>query len=89
MPDSISPPSLDEPIFECATVVVVRGFIAGASIDIFVTGPTDVRIGGGVSDSAIGQVFLVDSAKVTFGATIYATQTFEGTKSHPSLLASV
>jgi hypothetical protein len=86
---TISPPTIDEPVYKCAGVVVVRGFIAGARIDIFLTGhdpgSPPIRLGGGVSYSPIGQVFAVlDPTKVVDTAAIYAIQTFAGTPSASS-----
>ncbi|KAJ9635063.1 hypothetical protein H2199_008549 [Coniosporium tulheliwenetii] len=61
-------------------------------MDIYATAPasgTTNRIGGGVSFSATGQVFGVDSSKMVPGATVYATQSFGGNTSPPAPQVSV
>ncbi len=94
---NISPPIIDEPVYACAGALVVSGYIAGAAIDIFLSPPpsgqgpgsSPTRIGGGISYSEIGQVFVVDATQVIDGATIYATQSLGGTKSPPSATVTV
>jgi hypothetical protein len=78
---TLSPPTVDPPLYECATALTVQGFVPGATIDIYADGST--RIGGGVSDAPWGQSFSVNPALVA-GQLITATQSFEGETSQSS-----
>lgn len=82
----LSPPTIDTPLYACATTVSVSGFVPGAKIDILVGGTT--RIGGGVSDSPWGQVFTV-SPPLAAGQVLTATQTFGTDTSDPSPVLTV
>ena len=83
---ALSAPSVWQPLYDCAPLVVVTGYVPGASVDIYAVPPLGVadRIGGGVSNSASGQVFGVDASRMVAGATVYATQTWGGATSPPS-----
>jgi len=77
-PDSrtrLSPPTVNDPLYECATAVTVEGFVPGAKIDIYANGT--ILIGGGISDSPWGQSFSVNPP-LSVGQKITATQTFGG-----------
>jgi hypothetical protein len=82
---TLSPPTVDAPLYSCATTVSVSGFIPGATIKILADGAT---IGGGPSDSPWGQVFRV-SPPLAAGAAVTATQTFGTDTSAPSQAQSV
>lgn len=77
---ALSAPTVWEPLYACASVVVVSGYLPGATIDIYATPPggAATRIGGGVSSSATGQVFGVVAAAMVAGVSIQATQSFGG-----------
>ena len=82
----LSPPTVDQPLYGCATMVSVKGFVPGATIEIFADGAT--RIGGGVSDSPWGQAFPVNPP-LSVGRVITATQTFDRATSGPSSAVTV
>ena len=77
---ALSAPTVWEPLYECSSLVVVSGYVPGASIDVYATPPggAAARIGGGVSHSATGQVFSVTAAAMVAGASIQATQSLGG-----------
>jgi hypothetical protein len=79
---TLSPPTLDAPLYACATAVTVQGFVPGAEIDIYVNGTT--RVGGGTSDAPWGQSFTVNPP-LADGQSVTATQTFGGVTSLPSV----
>jgi hypothetical protein len=83
---ALSAPSVWQPLYDCAPVVVVSGYVPGASVDIYAVPPAGAvaRIGGGVSNSASGQVFGVAASLMVAGSTVYATQTYAGAASPPS-----
>jgi pimeloyl-ACP methyl ester carboxylesterase len=83
---ALSAPSVWQPLYDCAPLVVVSGYVPGASVDIYAVPPggAPAHIGGGVSNSASGQVFGVDATRMVAGATVYATQTYGGATSPPS-----
>lgn len=74
----LSPPTVSEPLYECATAVSVAGFAPGALIEIYSNGTA--TIGGGVSDAPWGQSFAVNPP-LTNGQVITATQTLGGVMS--------
>ncbi len=83
----LSAPNIWEPLYECAPQVVVTGYVPGATIDIYAIPPgpgSPVRIGGGVSFSATGQVFGVNVSLMVLDTRVYATQTYGGNTSPPS-----
>ena len=82
----LSPPTVDAPLYECATAVSVGGFVPGAKIDIYSNGTT--TIGGGVSDAPWGQSFSVNPPLID-GQVITATQTAGGAVSPPSKAVTV
>lgn len=89
---ALSAPNLWEPIYDCAQIVVVSGYVPGARVDIYAVlpgGGTAILVGGGVSNSATGQVFGVDSSRMVGGASLYATQSYAGDVSPPSADATV
>jgi hypothetical protein len=69
----LSPPTVNEPLYACATAVTVEGYVPRAKIDIYANGTT--LIGGGISDSPWGQSFSVNPP-LSVGQRITATQTF-------------
>lgn len=87
----LSAPDIWEPLYECAALVAVSGFVPGAHIDIYAVLPSRFpnmpnppeRIGGGISHSLSGQVFSVDITKMIAGARLYATQTYNGMPASP------
>jgi hypothetical protein len=46
-PKLLSPPILDEPIYQCAIAVTVRGYVANATIEVRVNGTTVASVPGG------------------------------------------
>ncbi len=78
----LSPPILEYPIYQCASAVIVKGFVPDAKIDILVAG-NPVPVGSVVSDSPSGQIVNVAPAFVA-GQVVTAVQTFDGTTSDPS-----
>src|SRR5262245_6374570 len=46
-PKLLSPPILDEPIYQCAVAVTVRGYVTDAKIDVQVNGATVATVPGG------------------------------------------
>jgi len=75
----ISPPSLD-PVYQCATVVVVRGFIANATLDVRVDGTTVVTGFPGGFPVPNGAVVPLPAALVA-NQTVRARQKFAGATS--------
>jgi hypothetical protein len=89
---ALSTPSVWQPLFECTPIVVVSGYMPGATIDIYAQPPGGggaVHIGGGSSSSASGQVFGVDATRMVASAVAVATQTYAGVVSPPSPAVSV
>lgn len=82
----LSPPTVNSPLYDCATAVTVEGFVPGAKIDIYAD--TTTLIGGGVSDSPWGQSFSVNPA-LSAGQKITATQTVKGVTSLHSKIVEV
>lgn len=78
---TLSPPTVDPPLYECATALTVQGFVPGATIDVYADSTT--HIGGDVSDAPWGQSFHVNPPLVA-GQLITATQSIEGDTSQPS-----
>lgn len=78
----ISPPTLQHPIYQCASSVVVKNFIPGAKLDVFVDG-NPAPIGSTISWLSTGQNINV-SISFTVGQVVTATQTFDGVTSTPS-----
>jgi putative pyrroloquinoline-quinone binding quinoprotein len=83
----ISPPILQFPIYACAQSVVVKGFIPGAKLEVFVDG-TPAPIGSAQSWLSAGQNILV-SAAFTTGQVVTAKQTFGAATSGPSNAVTV
>lgn len=77
----LSPPTVNAPLYECATAVTVAGFVPGAKIDIYANGVS--LIGSGVSDAPWGQSFPV-TPPLSAGQVITATQSVGGDTSAPS-----
>lgn len=75
----ISPPAVD-PLYQCATVVVVRGFIAGATLDVRVNGATVVTGFPGGFPVPNGAVVPLPAALVA-GQAVRARQRFGGATS--------
>src|SRR2546426_23715 len=86
-PSFISPPTLQYPIYACAQSVVVKGFIPGAKLDVFVDG-NPVPAGSAQSWLSGGQSIMV-SAAFTVGQTVIARQSFGGATSGPSNTVTV
>ena len=78
----LSPPILQYPLYACAQSVVVRGFVPGAKLEIFLSGGTS-PIGGTQSWLSGGQNVNVTPAFVA-GQKVIARQTFNGATSGPS-----
>lgn len=68
----ISPPVLAEPLYQCATIVVVTSFISHATIDIEIDGTIDTTIIVGFPEPS-GEAIAV-SAPLTAGQVIRARQ---------------
>ena len=79
-PQTISPPMLDAP-YQCAKIVVVRGFIANATLDVEVAGAVVVSGFPGGFPSPNGAVVPLPSALVA-GQTVRARQHFGGATSN-------
>jgi hypothetical protein len=72
---NLSAPTVSEPIYECAAGVVVVGYVPGANVTIIAKPPganVAMQVGGGVSNSAGGQVFGVATVNMVAGASITA-----------------
>jgi outer membrane protein assembly factor BamB len=83
----ISPPTLQFPIYQCGSSVVVKNFIPGAELNVFADGnPTP--IGTAKSWLSTGQNIKV-SITFTAGQIVTATQTFDGVTSAPSNAVTV
>lgn len=78
----ISPPTLQNPIYACARSVVVKNFIPGAVLQVFVAG-NPVPIGTKQSWLSGGQNVDVSIA-FSVGQRITARQVFDGATSDPS-----
>src|SRR5262245_53932516 len=83
----LSAPILQAPIYACGQSVLVKGFVPGARLDVFVNG-TPPPIGTVTSWLSDGQNIIV-SAPFTVGQRITATQTFGGATSDPSNTVAV
>src|SRR3990167_5916781 len=83
---ALSAPTIWIPLFECTPVVVVTGYVPGAdgSIYVSVSGQPPVKVGGGVSFAAGGQVFGVDATKMKAGGSVSADHAFDGETSPSS-----
>src|SRR4051794_7718224 len=55
-PEILSPPILNEPIYECTSSVIVRGFVPDAEITVFADGSP---VGNGQSFFTSGQTIKV------------------------------
>src|SRR5450432_1558826 len=75
----LSPPSLD-PAWQCSKVVVVRGFVAGASLDIELNGVVVVTGWAGGFPVPNGAVVAL-AKKLVAGQHVRARQTFNGVTS--------
>ncbi len=73
-PEFISPPYLEEPLYQCATAVTVRGFIPHAKIDIEVDGSIVVSQTAGFPEPS-GQSFDLPSELVA-GQVVRARQQY-------------
>lgn len=83
----LSPPILQVPIYECADTVVVKGFVPGAKLQVYIGG-TPPAVGGGTGITPSGEPFAVSSA-FTIGQVVTATQTVNGIESGPSNAVTV
>jgi hypothetical protein len=84
---ALSAPTVREPFYECASTLGVSGYVPGANVSIFAEPPgggAPVQIGGGVSNSANGQIFGVTQANIVPDARITAIQTYGGNTSPAS-----
>ncbi len=86
-PSVLSPPILQHPIYECASAVIVQGFVPDAKIEVFVAG-NPVPIASIISDSPSGQAISV-SAPFVAGQEVTAVQIFDGITSAPSNTVTV
>jgi outer membrane protein assembly factor BamB len=86
-PRFLSPPILQRPIYGCASSVVVKGFVPGAELLVFVSGSPTV-IGHATSLLSAGQNIPV-SITFTVGQKIVARQKFNGATSGPSNIVTV
>src|SRR5262245_35361829 len=83
----LSPPILQRPIYACADTVVVKGFVPGAKIEIFVAG-NPVPIGGGTGIPYFNETFKVATPFVS-GQVVTAVQIVDGVTSAPSNAVTV
>jgi hypothetical protein len=77
---AISPPWIEQPIYQCSKLVVVRGFISHAEIEVFVNGSS----AGGLSDAGLDApsgATVELSAELRAGDTVTAVQGFQGAQS--------
>ena len=86
-PKFISVPTLQQPIYACASSVVVKNFIPGAKLEVFVAG-TATPIGSAQSWLSAGQNINV-SISFTAGQVVTARQSFGGATSAPSNAVTV
>lgn len=78
---TLSPPTVNGPLYGCAAALTVQGFVPGAKIDIYVNGTA--HVGGGTSDSPWGQRFGVNPP-LSANQVVTATQTVGSDTSLPS-----
>lgn len=84
----ISPPFVLEPVYQCSTLVVVRGFIPHATLDVEVDGVTVVSgVAGGFPEPDGASIHLVNP--LTVGQTLRARQHHGGAVSKWSALVQV
>jgi len=83
----LSPPILQKPIYECADTVVVKGFVTGAKIKVYIGG-TPPPTGSGTGITPSGEPFGVASP-FTIGQVVTATQMVNGVESGPSNAVTV
>jgi hypothetical protein len=75
----LSPPFVVEPLYRCATAVVVRGFIAAAELDLEIDGAiVDTRAAGFPEPN--GEIFQL-AAPLAAGQVVRARQRFGGAQS--------
>ena len=86
-PESASAPTLQAPIYQCGSTVVVKNFIPGALIEVFVAGNV-VPVGSMVSFLTSPQNVKVTPA-LTAGQVVTARQTFGTDRSGPSNAVTV
>ncbi|MDH3712183.1 MAG: hypothetical protein OER04_20010, partial [Cyclobacteriaceae bacterium] len=81
----VSPPTLQKPIYECASTVVVKDFVFKATLEVLVDGSPVMTATGEIMD---GQPIDV-GFKFTAGQMVQVTQTFEAGTSDPSNTVTV
>jgi len=81
-PEVVSPPILIDPIYACASTVVVRGYAHDATLEIFVAGDPN-SIGMTKGTDPYQQTVKVSPA-FTSGQTVTAIQIYKGVKSKAS-----
>ena len=81
----VSPPSLQNPIYECASTVVVKDFVFKATLEVFVDGSSVKTATGEIMD---GQPIDV-GFEFNAGQNIHVTQTYEAGTSDPSNTVTV
>ncbi|KAB5540262.1 hypothetical protein GE09DRAFT_1225719 [Coniochaeta sp. 2T2.1] len=82
---ALSPPTLDQPIFECAEAVRVSGYVPCATIEVFANGSESV--GKDTFPFAVADITLSRPLKLCDSIT--ATQTVNGITSNPTILPVV
>jgi hypothetical protein len=76
----LSPPFIVEPVYQCSKIVVVRGFIASATLDVRVNGSVVVNgVPGGFPEPEGAVIHL--ASPLTAGQKVQARQHFGGTSS--------
>ncbi len=81
----VSPPTLQKPIYECASTVVVKDFVYNAILEVFVDGaPVTSQQGTIVGGQPIDVGF-----EFNLGQEVYVTQSFEAGTSDPSNMVVV
>jgi hypothetical protein len=81
----VSPPTLQSPIYECATTVVVKDFIFNATLEVFVDGGSVMTETG----KFVGGHPIDVGFELSQGQNVYVTQTFTGATSDPSNTVTV
>lgn len=84
-PEELPPPTIVEPLFSCAGVVVVRNVLSGAAVDLYVDGSW---VGRSFADGEESEL-TVDVGSLEVGDVVTATQSICDVTSRPSRRVTV
>ncbi len=84
----ISPPWVEQPLYQCSQHVVVRGFISHAEVEVFVNGSPVAGLSDAGLDAPSGAPIELPS-ELRAGDTVSAVQRFQGPESDHSLAVVV